>query len=257
MTVRELYSMLENKYPRELSAPWDNDGLMCCSDPGAEVKKVLLSLDATKEAIEYAAKGGFDVLLTHHPMIFRGVRSFVGGEFPADRVLGALYGKVTVISLHTRLDAADGGVNDALAASMGFDPASLEKFGDAECPTLGRIATMAEETDVDALAALVKNVLGAPSVRVTGRGKVRRIALVGGSGKDLTGPAAAAGADVLVTGESGYNVAEDAAESSFCTVEAGHYHTEAPVLDFLDLFIRTAAPEITTEKFDSCAYRTI
>ena len=69
--------------------------------------------------------------------------------------------------------------------------------------------------------------------------------------------AVAAGADVLVTGESGYNAAEDAAESSFCTVEAGHYHTEAPVLDFLDLFIRTAAPEITTEKFDSCAYRTI
>ena len=59
MTVRELYSMLENKYPRELSASWDNDGLMCCADPGAEVKKVLLSLDATKEAIEYAAKGGF------------------------------------------------------------------------------------------------------------------------------------------------------------------------------------------------------
>ena len=56
MTVRELYSMLENKYPRELSAPWDNDGLMCCADPGAEVKKVLLSLDATKEAIEYAVK---------------------------------------------------------------------------------------------------------------------------------------------------------------------------------------------------------
>ena len=87
MTVREFYARLEKRYPRELSAPWDNDGLMCCADPGAEVKKVLLSLDATAQAVERAAAGDFDVLLTHHPMIFRGVRSFVGGEFPADRVL--------------------------------------------------------------------------------------------------------------------------------------------------------------------------
>ncbi len=257
MTVREFYARLEKRYPRELSAPWDNDGLMCCADPGAEVKKVLLSLDATAQAVERAAAGDFDVLLTHHPMIFRGVRSFVGGEFPADRVLAALNGKVTVISLHTRLDAADGGVNDSLAAAMGLDPSTLEKFGDGECPTLGRIAELPEEKDVDVLAALVKNVLGAPFVRVTGRGKVKRIALVGGSGKDLTGPAAAAGADVLVTGESGYNVAEDAAESSLMTVEAGHYHSEAPVLDSLDLFIRSLDSGIETEKFCSCAYRTV
>ncbi len=257
MTVREFYAELEKKYPRELSAPWDNDGIMCCADPCAEVKKVLLSLDATEGAIESAARGGYDVLLTHHPMIFRGVSAFVGGRFPADRVLAALNGRVTVISLHTRLDAADGGVNDAFAAALGFDPATLEKFGDGECPALGRIATMTEETDADSLAALVKNVLCASSVRVTGQGKVKRIALVGGAGKDLIGPAIAAGADVLVTGECGYNAAEDAAESSLLTIEAGHYHTEAPVLDFLDLFIRTLDAGIETEKYCSCAYRII
>lgn len=257
MTVREFYAELEKKYPGVLSAPWDNDGLMCCADPDAEVKKVLLSLDATAGAVERAAEGGFDVLLTHHPMIFRGVRAFVSGEFPTDRVLAALNGKVSVISLHTRLDAADGGVNDALAAALGFVPSALEKFGDGECPTLGRIAELPEEKDVDVLAALVKKVLDAPSVRVTGQGKVKRIAMVGGAGKDLIGPAIAAGSDVLVTGESGYNAAEDAAESSLMTVEAGHYHTEAPVLDFLDLFIRALDSGIKTEKYCSCAYRII
>ena len=71
MTVYEFYKFLDKIYPKELSCPWDNDGIMCSRDPDASVRKVLVSLDATERALKYASEGEFDLLLTHHPMIFR------------------------------------------------------------------------------------------------------------------------------------------------------------------------------------------
>ena len=74
MTVRELYLKLNTMYPKELSLSWDNDGLMVCADQDREVRRVLVALDATLAAINYAKDNGFDTLITHHPMLFRGVK---------------------------------------------------------------------------------------------------------------------------------------------------------------------------------------
>ena len=87
MNVKELYSELCAAYPKELSCDWDNDGLMAAYDLSAEVKRVLVSLDATEAAVEYAAKRGFDVLLTHHPMIFKGLKSVTEASLNASQVI--------------------------------------------------------------------------------------------------------------------------------------------------------------------------
>ena len=71
MTVKQFYDKLTELYPTNLSCEWDNDGLMCCADTSAEVKKVLAVLDVTDEALRYAADNSFDVILSHHPMIFK------------------------------------------------------------------------------------------------------------------------------------------------------------------------------------------
>ena len=230
MKVRELYSALDALWPRTLSAEWDNDGLMCDADPEKEAVRAVVSLDATLPAI-LRAKATGAVLVTHHPMIFRGVGSVAAGCAIPDRIIEAVRSGVAVMSFHTRLDAADGGVNDALADKIGV--AVDCKFGDEECPTIGRIGTLAAPVTLNEFAWLVKNALGSDVVRVTGDGsrKVQKIAVVGGSGGDFIDAARAAGADVLVTGEGGYNRAEDGAESGkIAVLEAGHYHSEAPVL---------------------------
>ena len=67
MTVKEFYNKLTELYPEGLSCEWDNDGLMCCADTSAEIKKVLVTLDVTDEALHYARDNGFDVILSHHP----------------------------------------------------------------------------------------------------------------------------------------------------------------------------------------------
>ena len=71
MTLLELYQFLDRRYPRSLSCEWDNDGIMCCSDPDKSVKKVLLTLDVTGDAIDAAAWQGADLIISHHPMLFR------------------------------------------------------------------------------------------------------------------------------------------------------------------------------------------
>jgi len=233
MNLQSLIDELERRWPHTLRCAWDNDGWMVCRDPEAPVRRVMLALDATAAAIGAAEEAGCDLLLTHHPLLFRPLSSLTPQSLSGRRTLAALAANVSVFSLHTRLDAGDGGVNDALAARLTLPV--LGKFGDEESPSLGRLAARPDGLpgEPDAFAAFVRARLGAPFVRRTGARVPARIALVGGSGKDLIGPALAAGADTLVTGEVGYNAALDAAEAGLMILEAGHYFTEAPVLETL------------------------
>ena len=253
MKLREFYNYLSGLYPQSLSAEWDNDGIMCAVRQDADVSKVLVSLDADIGAINYAAENSYDTLLTHHPMIFHGVKRICQGDAVSERIITTVNNGISVLSFHTRLDAADGGVNDALAKTLGFE--RCEKFGDDETPSLGRIGVLDKYVAFTEFACMVKNALGCDSVRAVGDGQIRRVAMVGGDGKDFIVPAMKCGADVLVTGDAGYNAAQDAAEAGFCVVEAGHYHTEAPVCGFLTETVRKLG--ITADIYNSCAYTVI
>lgn len=228
MTVLALYKDLDARWPRSLSCSWDNDGLMFCPDPDKEVKRVMLALDATRESVAEAARMGCDVLLTHHPMLFRGVKSLSPLDLNGKRIFDAWKYGVCVISLHTRLDAGQGGVNDALAEKLGLRV--VGSFGDEEAPMLGRICETDAETDARVFARQVGQILGCPALQLSGDRAVRRIALVGGDGKDFIRAAMAAGADTFLTGTASYNTALDAAEDGLNILEAGHYYTERPVL---------------------------
>ncbi len=230
MNVKELYEYLSEAIPKALSSAWDNDGLMAAGDLSRPVKRVLVSLDATEAAVRYAADGGFDVLLTHHPMIFKGIKSVTPLSLDGRRILAALAGGVTVMSFHTRLDAVEGGVNDTLCRVLGWESDGV--FGDEDAPTLGRLVTLEEGMTLRALAAHVKERLDAPMVKLIAADPdrvVTKLAFCGGDGKSFTEPALAEGAEVLITGNSGYNYGEDGAECGIATIEAGHFETEEPV----------------------------
>ena len=256
MTVREFHEHLSTLYPKTLSEPWDNDGIMVSADPDAPVKRVLVALDAVSPVIGFAAENGFDCVLTHHPMLFRGVKAAVPDNPGGRRILTAAASGVSVISLHTRLDAGEGGVNDCLMQALGFEVRG--GFGVSEAPdghALGRWTEIPPMTGAD-FALLVKKKLGCKAVRATGdpAGLIRRIAVCGGDGKDYIPEALAGGYDAYLTGDAGYNMAEDAAEDGLFTVEAGHYHTEAPVLGRLAELARILA-DAEVRLLDSCAYR--
>lgn len=227
MTVYDFYNELNKLYSTELSCSWDNDGLMCSGDINAPVKKALISMDVTDACLKYAKDNGFDLVITHHPMIFKGLKTVSETTLNGKQVVLCLMNGISVISLHTRLDAGENGVNDCLAQTLGLK--DTLPFGDEESPTLGRIGTIAP-TSAEDFAAWVRDNLGCKSVNAYLSNKIiSKVAVVGGGASDFVYPALSAGADAFVCGECRYNTALDAADSGLSVIEAGHYASEFPV----------------------------
>lgn len=239
-TVKEFYDYMDERIPSSLSCEWDNDGLMVCADACAEVKKVLLALDATDAVADYAVENGFDTVVTHHPMIFSPLRALSALDPTAKKAIFLAKNGVSVMSFHTRLDALEGGVNDVLAEKLGVR--DTVPFGpDGE--KLGRIGVLESPMELYDFCKKTGEALSSPCVSaIGGKKSVKKVALLGGGGKDFVKSAAKCGADIFVTGEVTYNVMLDAAAMGLSLVTAGHYHTERPVLAYFE--------KIILEKFD-------
>ena len=224
MTVRELYAFLEEKMPRSLSCDWDNDGLMVCPDDTKEVRRVLVALDITAAVAEQAIKEGYDLVVSHHPLIFHPLKAVAPGEATVNKVIRLLTSGVSAMSFHTRLDAVTGGVNDVLANAIGLQ--NVTPFGkDGE--EIGRIGTLSKPMPLKDFAALVKEVTGAPYVQISDAGKlVSRVAVLGGGGAGESGAAAAAGADTYLTGDLRHDQLTEAPERGMNMIAGGHFFTE-------------------------------
>ena len=258
MTVRELYKILNDRIPRALSCEWDNDGLMCCPDGAREVRRVLVALDATGAVCDRAVEGGYDLILTHHPFIFKGLRAFEDENGVAAKAIKLIKAGISVMSFHTRLDCVAGGVNDALANSLGLE--NIESFEGDGLP-MGRVGELERAMRLEDFAALVKNALGAPVVSFSDAGReVKRVAVLGGSGKDFVGPASFVGADTFVSGELGHHTLTDEPDvvrGALSLVEAGHFYTEQPVCSALRAMIAEADSTIVCDIMNSNPIKTV
>lgn len=233
-TAKELYTYLNTAIPQKLSCSWDNDGAMCMSDPDRKIKRVLLTLDVTQDAVDHAIREGVDAIISHHPLIFAPIRSINGCDVKSRVITKLMRNGVSAFSFHTRLDALDGGVNDTLCKLLSL--VEVEPFMEGEIP-LGRIGTHEPITAAE-LAKKVKDLLSADCVTVTCPEKtVSKIVVVGGGGKGFIDPAIDAFADCLITGEASYNALLDAADSNLSVICAGHFFTENPVLRSLESII--------------------
>ena len=252
MKALTLYQYLEERIPRELRCEWDNDGLMCCPDPEAEVKKVLVALDISERMVELAIAEGCDLILSHHPLVFRPVKALTDAQATPRKLIRLVKHGITAVSFHTRLDALAGGVNDVLAARLGLS--SIEAFG-ADGEMMGRVGEIPTELSLPEFAAFVKERLGAPAVLYNGERPVKRVAVLGGNGDDFIFAAKAAGADTYVSGRLGYHPMASAGEDGINLIEAGHFYTENPVLSVLADMVKSADPSIEILLGDSSEIR--
>ena len=255
MTVSELYTALNERIPRHLSCDWDNDGLMCCPDADAPVRRVLVVLDITAAMVEKAIAEGYDLIVSHHPLIFSPLRAMDPGDSVAKKVIRLLRAGVSAMSFHTRLDAVEGGVNDVLAEALGL--LDVEAFG-PENERIGRIGTLPEVLTLDDFAARVKDITGADCVQYVDAGlPVHRVAVLGGSGSDDVAEAKRAGADTYLSGELKHNHLTDAPERGMNLIAAGHFHTENPVTRRIRELLLSIDPALTVTLADSNPVRTL
>lgn len=238
ITVQNICDFLNTYCPFELAMEWDNAGLNV-GRREAGVSRVLLAMDITEEVITAGAEAGCELIITHHPLIFNGLRQVTGDTVEGRRVLELAEKGIAHIACHTNLDAAEGGVNTLLAAACGMQETTL--FGG-----LGRIGeTQISLTD---LAARLKTVLPACAcIGVRDHEEIYRIAVVGGSGGSMLEGAIAEGCDTFVTGEAKHNHALLAEEQHINLLMLGHYETEYLALLPLADALRDAFPGLAVE----------
>ena len=230
--IFEIAEYIESFAPPELADEWDNCGtLVNC---GGEVKRVLCALDITSAVVSEAEASNCQLIVAHHPVIFRPLSKIAHGDI----VYRLIRKHISAICAHTSLDAAAGGVNDVLAAIFGM--MELQPFA-----RIGRVGPLRKPTSATALAESCAERFSA-HVRYVDAGKpVQTLAVLGGSGSGLIEEALAVGADCVLTGEGDHHDAIDAREAGVSLISVGHYATEFPVMPVVADRLLKRFPDLT------------
>lgn len=240
-TVNQIYNAIDRLAPFWLTMDFDNTGILV-GDRNREVSCALLALDCTPAVVEQAKQLGAQLIVTHHPVIFHPLK-----RVNEDAVVYQLIrSDIAVISAHTNLDIAQGGVNDALASAIGLrDCRGLELLNEQTGAWLGRIGTLPEPLFPEAFAAHVKSCLNAASVKFAAAPRaIHTVALCSGSGADCLDAAISAGADALLTSEVKQHEYLAAAAAGISIFDAGHFDTEDIVIEPLRDYLAKEIPDV-------------
>jgi len=238
-TVNDILNYIETLAPRSLKMDWDNVGLNCGSR-SAPVTRILVALDPFEHVCKEAADWGADLLVTHHPLIFRPLPMVTDDAAITRGLMELVRHNISHICAHTNLDCAPGGVNDALAAVLGLeDVEPLGAYGG-----MMRFGYVTEQS-LENFLGFVKEALHCDGLRYCDGGKpVRKVAVGGGSCSDGLYDTVLAGCDTFVTADVKYNGFWDAKEQGLNLIDAGHFHTENPVVAVLAAKLAAQFPEI-------------
>ena len=243
MKCQAIIDMLERLAPKKMAEDWDNPGLLAGS-PKQEIDKVMVCLDVSIPVVEAAIEAGADMIVAHHPMIFKGVRQLRTDLYDGRMFQLILSHDIAVYAAHTNLDIAPGGVNDVLAQAVGLE--SIEPFvvTDAEKGySLGRLGYLPQKKSLDEFVLDVKAGLGIEHLRIVRASNkpIRKVALCSGAGAEFVPKAAFKGADVYLTGDVKYHDAQAAVQQGINIIDAGHFGTEFPVVAALADYLRQEA----------------
>lgn len=225
MKLKAFCDMMERIAPRALAMEGDRIGLLIGTDR-QEIKKVLVALDLTVDVADEAIAGGFDLVLTHHPIFWEPVTCMDPFRYETAAAYRLIRHGIGMFAAHTNLDAAEGGVNDSLAACLG-----LTGVRPLPPENLGRIGVLSEPIPFGAFVKHCEHVLHAAAHTVGNMNDpVRIVGMIGGAGGADVRYAKQAGCDVFVTGEMKHHEALEAAYLGLHCCVLGHYETENIVL---------------------------
>ena len=245
LTLRDVVAALERLYPPATAQSWDRVGLVT-GDLDQPVTRIHLALDPTLAVIDEARELQADLIVTHHPLLLRGVHAVATTTAKGASVTNLVVGDVALYVAHTNADVATPGVSDALAEACGLR--DTEPLAVIEGQPLGRVGDLDAPRTLAAFSARLREALprAASGIRVAGRpdGEVRRVAVMGGAGDDLFDEVRASGADVYVTADLRHHPAlearEEARDGRPYLIDAGHWSTEAFWLPTLERELRAA-----------------
>lgn len=236
MTVNDIYSFLDRQYDFSSACDFDNVGLLI-GDKKSTVTKITVALDCTSSVVEFAKENGAELIITHHPVIFGGIKA-VKSE---TAVYKAVKNGISVISAHTNLDIADGGVNDALCKVLQLT--DIESFLCFDGFAI-RKGTLPTEMTAEELADYASKRLCANARFVDNGKKIKTVAICSGSGSDFLTDAMNSGADAYISSEIKHNVFIEAVENNFSIFDLGHFATEKIIVETLTNVLKKQFPKV-------------
>lgn len=236
ITVNDIYTMLDEKYNFSSALSYDNAGHLVGS-LNDKVTGIVVCLDCTEEAVTQAIDEGASLIVSHHPVIFDGLKKVTDEGI----IYRLIRNGISVISAHTNFDQADGGVNDALCQAVGL--VNIEKVPDSE-GFLYRIGELDEPMTADEFASQVSAALNYPVKYVGTNTHIKRVAVCSGSGDSMLYEVAEQGIDAYLTADIKHDVFMDAHSMGVTLLDAGHFNTEDIAVAPLAKEIRKAFPEI-------------
>ena len=240
MKVKDIIKVIEDFSPLSIQEGWDNSGL-CVGSPDDEVNSILIALDCTPALVEEAIACGADMIVTHHPLIFSGLKKISADDMVGAAVIKAIKAGISIYAAHTSADKVLEGVSGAMAARLGLmNVAVLDQ--DGEGTGLGAVGDFPEPISAEQAVALVKERFSLKSMKSskpTGS-MISRVAMCGGSGGSLISAARKAGAQLYISGDISYHnffTPED-----FMVMDIGHYESEIEIVDILFSLIKKNFP---------------
>ncbi|MWB97778.1 Nif3-like dinuclear metal center hexameric protein [Agromyces seonyuensis] len=269
-TLAEVVSVAHGRWPLSGAEPWDAPGLLA-GDPQAGVARILLAVDAVAATVDEAVDGGYDLLLTHHPLLLRGVTSVAEDRYKGALLARLIRGGTALLAAHTNADVVEDGTSGVLAVGLGLQSSRPIVPDASGSRGLGRIGTLAEPVRLLDFARRVADLLPATAggVRIAGDPEqlVTTVAVCGGAGDSLLGDAGVRAADVYVTADLRHHPAQEAREQARlgggpALVDVSHWASEWLWLDAAATALRDALPdaqvdvsELNTDPWDFALVR--
>ena len=262
-TVAKIIKIMDRLAPPWLAEEWDNVGLQI-GDPRLLVQRIWVSLDPSLEVVQAACENNVDLLITHHPLIFRPLKSIDFDTAGGAIIQMAANHQLAIFSAHTNLDIVRDGVNDVLAQRLGIQQLTIlqpthageqSKEDDQTEHGIGRIGSLAKTGNLKSLVAMVKNKLQLDFVKVAGKLEmnVSRVAICSGSGSSLMNAFMASDAEVFISGDIHYHDARDAESANRGIIDIGHFPSEhLMVVALADYLKKLMARENLKIKVEPC-----
>ena len=242
MRCQDILDKIEARYPRKYACDWDNVGLLAGSRE-REVDTVYIALDATDEVVDAASECGAQLLLTHHPMIFGGLKSVTTDDYVGERLIRLIRNDISYYAMHTNYDVM--GMAELAADMLDLkDRRVLEEVLDGE--GIGRVGDLPRSMTLEECANFVKGRFRLPNVKIFGEPEkqVQRAAICPGSGKSEAKPALSMGAEVYITGDIDHHTGIDMADCGMAIIDAGHYGVEHIYIADMEQFLKENCPEL-------------
>ncbi len=242
MRCQDILDKIEARYPRKYACDWDNVGLLA-GNREREVDTVYIALDATDEVVDAASECGAQLLLTHHPMIFGGLKSVTTDDYVGERLIRLIRNDISYYAMHTNYDVM--GMAELAADMLELkNRRVLEEVLDGE--GIGRVGDLPRSMTLEECASFVKERFGLPNVKIFGEleKQVQRAAICPGSGKSEAKPALSMGAEVYITGDIDHHTGIDMADCGMAIIDAGHYGVEHIYIADMEQFLKENCPEL-------------